>query len=451
MPKIVIVGAGINGLTLAISLRQLGFEPDDIAIFEKAETARAEGTGIIFWAEAISLLKRIGVDLTQAGVCLPHLTTLFLRQSEEPLAIDIKKEPNQAAYGFLREKIYNQLLIKAKQENLRIQTGYDCESVQEDSNGCTIQFKNGKSVSAEVVIGCDGIYSTIRQTILPTVQPIALNIKAVRGTYTCNDAERERLNLPVDACQIYCGSQYRVLLYPNYRDLQHNLTSYYWFAAHRTEPNAVHANESIDEMITQLPLCPEKLLTIFRDTPESDIIRSSTLRQLPFANCTSGRIALLGDSAHAMAPTAGLGFLLGITNALYLAGHLALNRTDIPQALKQYSASVAEHSKACLEYTSQLTDLFYVEKPLNTAATAKDIYAELYTLIAKSAGNAVEFYNTVMRPRDEAAIVLQNVSREYLARKKLAQPDPQDPASSVLIDNLDEKEKKTEQVFRKLK
>lgn len=73
MPKIVIVGAGINGLTLAISLRQLGFEPDDIAIFEKAETARAEGTGIIFWAEAIRLLKRIGVDLTQAGVCLPHL------------------------------------------------------------------------------------------------------------------------------------------------------------------------------------------------------------------------------------------------------------------------------------------------------------------------------------------------------------------------------------------
>lgn len=451
MPKIAIIGAGINGLTLAISLRQLGFEANDIAIFEKGETARAEGTGIIFWAEAVSLLKRIGVDLTQAGVCLPHLTTLFLREAEEPLAIDIKKEPNQAAYGFLRENIYNQLLIKAKQDNLLIQTGYDCESVQEDSKGCTVQFKNGKSVTADVVIGCDGIYSTIRQTILPTVQPIALNIKAVRGTYTCNDTVRDRLNLPVDTCQIYCGSQYRVLLYPNYRDRQNNLTSYYWFAAHRIDPKMAHAHESTEEMIGSLPLCPENLLTVFRDTPENHIIRSSTLRQLPFANCTSGRIALLGDSAHAMAPTAGLGFLLGITNALYLAGHLALNSADIPSALKQYSTSVAEHSKACLEYTSQLTDLFYVEKPLSTAATAKDIYAELYSLIAKSAGNAVDFYNTVIKPRDEAAIVLQNASRAYLARKKIAQTSKLDSVNDVLVDNLDEKEKKTVQVVRKLK
>lgn len=442
MPKIAIVGAGINGLTLAISLRQLGFAAEDIAIFEKAQAARAEGTGIIFWAEAVSLLKRIGVDLTQAGVCLPHLTSLFLREADEPLAIDIEKEPSQAAYGFLRENIYSQLLNKARQDNLEIQTGYECESVQEQIQGCTIQFKNGKSVSADVVIGCDGIYSTIRQTILPNIQPISLNIKAVRGTYTCNDSERERLELPIDACQIYCGSQYRVLLYPNYRDPKTNLTSYYWFAAHRTDPEPVQEHENTEEMIAQLPLCPENLKMVFRDTPESHIIRSSTLRQLPFENCTKGKIALLGDSAHAMAPTAGLGFLLGITNALYLAGHLALNREDIPNALAQYSASVAPHSEACLAYTSQLTDLFYVETPLSTAAKAKDIYAQLYALIAQSAGQSLAFYNAAMKPRDEAEIVLQNISREYLASKRNVPSSPLEATSGELVVDLDKNSKR---------
>jgi len=420
MPKIAIVGAGINGLTLAISLRQLGFDADSIHIFEKADAARAEGTGILFWAEAVNLLKRIGVDLTQAGVCLPQLSTLFLREADVPLVVDIKKEPHQAAYGFLRENIYNQLLLKAKEYNLVIQTGFECLSVQDNSEGCLLQFKNGKSITADVVIGCDGIYSAIRNTLFPTVQPTALNIRAVRGIYTCHEADRKELQLPLDACQVYCGSQYRILLYPNYIDHKNNLTSYYWFAAHRTAPNTTDERESIDDMIAKLPLCPENLQTLLKATPEANIIRSATLRQLPFANCTQGRIALLGDSAHAMAPTAGLGFLLGITNALYLAGHLALNRNDIPSALNKYSVSVAAHSKACLEYTSQLTDLFYVDTPISTAANAKNIYAQLYALIGQSAGNAVEFYNAAMKPRDDAAMVLQNVSRKYLASKQSA-------------------------------
>lgn len=149
------------------------------------------------------------------------------------------------------------------------------------------------------------------------------------------------------------------------------------------------------------------------------------------------------DTAHAMAPTAGLGFLLGITNALYLAGHLALNRNDIPSALNQYSASVAAHSKACLDYTSQLTDLFYVENPLSTAANAKNIYAQLYTLIGQSTSEAVGFYNTAMKPRDEAAIVLQNLSRRYLASKSTAilKTSKADHPNSELVDNFDAKER----------
>ncbi len=443
MPKIALVGAGINGLTLAISLRQLGFDASNIAIFEKGEEARAEGTGIIFWAEAVNLLKRIGVDLTQAGVCLPQLSTLFLREADTPLVVDIKKEANQAAYGFLRENIYNQLLKKAAQYGLHIQTGFECLTVQENSKSCVLQFKNGKATTADVVIGCDGIYSAIRNTILPTVQPTALNIRAVRGIYTCDEANREHLKLPLDACQVYCGSQFRVLLYPNFIDHQKNQISYYWFAAHRIDSKAEEAPESIDDMIAQLPLCPENLQTLMRDTPESNIIRSATLRQLPFSSCAQGRIALLGDAAHAMAPTAGLGFLLGITNALYLAGHLALQQHDLPTAFKHYNTSVAEHSKACLDYTSQLTELFYVEKPLSTAANAKQIYAELYTLIGQSAGKAVEFYNAVIKPRDDAAIVLQNVRREYLIRKhpEIVTPSQVNHSDSTVIGHSVKKER----------
>jgi 2-polyprenyl-6-methoxyphenol hydroxylase-like FAD-dependent oxidoreductase len=166
------------------------------------------------------------------------------------------------------------------------------------------------------------------------------------------------------------------------------------------------------------------------------------LRQLPFSNCSKGRIALLGDAAHAMAPTAGLGFLLGIINALHLAGNLALNSDDIPSALKQYSASVAAHSEACLDYTSQLTDLFYVKNPLTTASNAKSIYAQLYTLISDSAYKGAEFYNSAMKPRDDAAIVFQKYCRGYFASEQalgkatMSSENRKNQSNSELIDNL---------------
>ena len=115
---------------------------------------------------------------------------------------------------------------------------------------------------------------------------------------------------------------------------------------------------------------------------------------------------MLGDSAHAMAPTAGLGFLLGITNALHLAGYLKMYIDDIPAAIKQYSESIAAHSKACLNYTTRLTELFYVDTPMKTAVDAKEIYAELYQLCSEAASHAEKFYISVLERDVEASTLI---------------------------------------------
>lgn len=429
MSKIVIVGAGTNGLVLAIALCQLGFSSDDIAIYEKNDFARAEGTGIIFWSEVVSLLKTIGIDLTQTGVCLPKLKSIFLNESASPFIVEIDKSPGQEAFGFLREKVYNQLLIKAQSYGIKINTGYECQNVIENETNCTLFFKNiNLPVIADVVIGCDGIYSKVRNIIFPDLEPTPLHIRAYRGTFTGSKDDIHMLGLPQDACHVYCGENYRVILYPNFVDNQKQLTSYYWFTAHRIQATELSPRisrnvltDEIETLIKNMPHCPDNLQSLMRETSLQNIIPNSTLRQLPFSPCYKGRIALLGDSIHGMAPTAGLGFLLGLINALHLAGNLKQHNPNLPIALKEYAFAVNTHSQACLDYTEKLTNLFYVKTPLNTAKDAQNIYAEMYQLIAKASSYAAECHKQVVKQHEDAAATcLQSAFRGYLIRKSIS-------------------------------
>ena len=142
-----------------------------------------------------------------------------------------------------------------------------------------------------------------------------------------------------------------------------------------------------------MPGSPEYLQALLLETSLEQIIRSSTLRQLPPSKCSHGRIALLGDSAHAMAPTAGLGVLLGLINALHLASSLKLHQDNIPAAMNHYGHAVREHSTACLNFTYQLTELFYVDNPKKTAQQAQVVHEELFELIGNATLSSLEFYN----------------------------------------------------------
>ncbi|MAZ39087.1 MAG: hypothetical protein CMF49_03125 [Legionellales bacterium] len=189
------------------------------------------------------------------------------------------------------------------------------------------------------------------------------------------------------------GKNTRFLIYPNQKT--ENGYNYYIFTAYRLDSQDFdyEPNIKFNELFENMPCLPEKIKQAILSTPKENIIKSRTLRQLSPQKITDGLIALLGDSAHAMAPTAGLGVILGIINSLYLATYIADSSNTFCEALKKYEEETKLHFNAFLRYTSELTDNFYADNHISKAQGAMDLFASLDVLVNVTTNKVITKFN----------------------------------------------------------
>ena len=334
--RIAIVGAGIGGLAAALFLRQLGV---DVTIYEQAAELAEVGAGIVVAPNMVRLLQRLGLgdELTAFAVRLEAAWEFRRWRDGRVLFVQPMGEECERAYGahcyvahradlvgMLRRALPGELLHLDHRCVAIRQRDRDVELAFVDRAGAT------RAVVADGVIGADGIHSAVRSMIAPEVMPRFSGLCAFRCLVPAEHAP-EMARRPVQT--LWLGPGHHFVHYPISGGRLINLVAFAPAGAWRTE--SWTADGELDDLRAEFTGWDARLDQLIRAATSTK--RWAIYDRDPLAQWTCGRVALLGDAAHAMLPFFAQGAAQAVEDAAVLAGCLrGADRASLPQALQRY-------------------------------------------------------------------------------------------------------------------
>jgi salicylate hydroxylase len=328
--KVVIVGGGIGGLTTALALLRHGIEP---IVLERAPQLTEVGAGVQIAANGTIVLRELGLEPALASVATVPARFDYLELSTGRLlyVAPLGKEA-EARYGALLYNVHRadliDLLANAVPPNV-IRLRAECASISQDAEGAYVTLKNGEVIRGDAVIGADGIHSAVRTALRGPEEKQFANILMWRSLIPAD--RLTDLKLPV-AGNNWFGVGRNIVSYWVRKDLYSVLAS-----VPATEVSRESWTQSGDvEQLRRSFAGSEPTVQKMLEAADSTFITGMYHRD-PIEHWSSGRIALLGDAAHAMVPYLAQGACQAIEDAWVLATCLKNHGPDgVQDALLEY-------------------------------------------------------------------------------------------------------------------
>ena len=322
-----IVGGGIGGLSAANALRRRGL---DVTVFEQARALGEVGAGVFIYPNSLRQLERMGFcDALAAVGAKVGPGSEYCRMDGTVVGPILTTDSSgwNGMYGMHRADLLNVLASALPASSIR--TDHRCTGFEQDETVARLRFANGESAEADVVIAADGIQSVLQRHVVTPQPPEYSGVRAYRGLIP-----REKLpQWRNEAHQVWMGDGKHFMVFPVRTG---SLLNYVGFVPTRTETveswsapgdrNELAASfQGWDPVVTELL---EKVETCFW---------WGLYDRRPLASWTKGRLALLGDAAHAMLPHLGQGANQAIEDGVALAVLLEnCDAAEIPAMLKRY-------------------------------------------------------------------------------------------------------------------
>ena len=309
---VLIQGAGIGGLTLAIALLQRGYS---VQLVERSSGLSEVGAGIWMAANPMQVFDRLGFAGKVAAVGWPVQRIILKDYRGDTLeASDLT--PIAQRFGFETVALHRSVLQKVLFDQLPpgiITFGASIEELHSVQDAIQARLTNGSSLTAKIVVGADGINSRIREFISLGGEKRYSGSSSYRGIAR---AARLASLQDHDAYEIWapgCRVGFSRI----------NAQDYYWYMTFDS-PAGLHS--SPDQRRSHADLLFRSYfpqwIGLLQSTETEEILHTDISDLKRLHTWSSGRVGLIGDAAHATTPNLGQGGAMAIEDALALANSL---------------------------------------------------------------------------------------------------------------------------------
>jgi salicylate hydroxylase len=327
--RIAIVGAGLGGLSAAIALRRQGFE---VQVYEQAAELAEFGAGITISPNSVKVFHALdlGDKLHKIGT-EPHGLTWRDWGSDTIHSIlpyvDFETRYGAKFYVVHRSDLHRLLSEAVPQEIISLSKR--CTVIEEKNGTVGLTFADGTSAEADVVIGCDGIRSGVRASTFGGDGPRYAGTMCWRALAPADALPKDFHDRHINQ---WSGDQGFIISYYIRQGKFINFVCVRPHAGWTEQSWSVPSN--VEEMLAAFPHVGDKMRRMLAEATSCSKWGQFSGEHAP--RWTKGRVALLGDSAHAMLATFGQGANMAFEDAYVLSRWLHAKADDLEAALANY-------------------------------------------------------------------------------------------------------------------
>jgi len=345
--KVLVIGGGFSGMAAAIELRKHGIEVD---LVEIDPGWRSYGAGISLGGATLRAFRRLGIleaFLEQGAasdgveVCIPTGQKVAELPTPRIAGPDV---PGNG--GIMRPRLARILAEATRAAGANVRLGCTFSAIEQDGEGVDVRFSDGAVSRYDLVVGADGLYSKVRETVFPEApQPRYSGQGVWRAVLPRLDG--------VKGTMMWMGAKVKTGLNPVSRDQM------YLFVT-EDRPDNAHIDPStfLDSLKELLARFPAPLMQQVRAQLDehSQIIYRPLENLLVPAPWYRGRVVLIGDTVHATTPHMASGACIGIEDAIVLAEEIG-RAGSVDAALSAFQARRWERCRMVVQNSGRLGEI----------------------------------------------------------------------------------------------
>jgi 2-polyprenyl-6-methoxyphenol hydroxylase-like FAD-dependent oxidoreductase len=330
MTSVLIVGGGIGGLATAVALCRRGIP---CTVFERAAEFRLVGAAVAIQSNGVKALRAIDESLGETVVAAgeeqdPEYAHPLCNASGAVLFPQVFGDQRQrfgAPTVTIERAELHEILLRALPDGI-VKTGHRLVEFEQDEAHVVARFDDGRDARGDLLIGADGLRSTVRATLLGHAEPTYLGYSSIRGVTARPDHPlcQPRRTFTTVGRGVFFSA----------RAISRNRV--YWtsmFLAREGELAGLAEADAKQELRSRLRGWHAPIETLI-DTSEN-LVLTDIYDRPPVSTWSRGRAILLGDAAHPTSPNLGQGACMALEDAACLSRSLA-ETSDTAVAFRRY-------------------------------------------------------------------------------------------------------------------